>query len=172
MLPAYAANSFPVIANYLNLLPSLAKPVDFNMKLFKQPLFGHSKTIRGFIVGILAAMIFGVLQFLLNGNQLFQSYSLINYTITNSLIIAFLLGFGALLGDLIKSFIKRRFAISSGKPWPIFDQIDYPIGAILMASLFYSPSIPHILTIILISAFFSITSNIIAYLLGIKKVWW
>lgn len=172
MLPAYAANACPVVANFFNTLRFLAMPVDFNIKLFNQPLFGHSKTFRGFIVGISAAIFIGLFQYFLFTSGYFQNYVLIDYTLYNALILSFLLGFGALLGDLVKSFIKRRLKISSGRPWPIFDQVDYPIGALLLCSLFYSPSIWHFVIIIIISAMLSIAANIIAYLLKIKKVWW
>ena len=44
-------------------------------------------------------------------------------------LIGFLLGFGALLGDALGSFIKRRMGIGRGKPAPILDQIDFLIVA-------------------------------------------
>ena len=46
------------------------------------------------------------------------------------------MGFGALTGDAIKSFFKRRVNIPPGVSWFPFDQIDYIIGGIAL-SLFY-----------------------------------
>jgi len=37
---------------------------------------------------------------------------------------------GALIGDLIKSFAKRRLGIQAGSTWVPFDQVDYIAGAI------------------------------------------
>ena len=172
MLPAYAANALPVIFNNYNLLPSFARPVDFNARLFGKPVFGHSKTFRGFAAGISGALIIGLIQYFLFSIQEINDISLIEYSLLNAVILSFLLGFGALLGDLVKSFFKRRIGISSGKPWVIFDQTDYAIGALALASIIIIPSLTHIIIIITISALFSIMANIIAYLSGIKKVWW
>jgi len=172
MLPAYAANALPVIFNNYNFLPSFARPVDFNARLFGKPVFGHSKTFRGFAAGISGALIIGLIQNFLYSIQDIKDVSLIEYSLLNAILISFLLGFGALLGDLVKSFFKRRIGISSGKPWVIFDQTDYAIGALALASIIIIPSLTHIIVIITISALFSIMANIIAYLSGIKKVWW
>jgi len=73
---------------------------------------------------------------------------------------------------LIKSFFKRRISIPSGKPWIVFDQIDYSVGALLLAIIIFVPSLNHIITIIIISSVFAFGSNVIAYFLGLKKVWW
>jgi CDP-2,3-bis-(O-geranylgeranyl)-sn-glycerol synthase len=172
MLPAYAANALPVVFNRFNLFSYLAKPVDFNTRLFGKPLFGHSKTFRGFIVGVGGGIIFGVIQYFLYSISSIQNISLIDYSLINSFYIGFLLGLGALFGDLIKSFLKRRIGISSGNSWLIFDQIDYAIGALIFVSFLIIPSYQHIITIIAVSAVFSVFANIFAYLFGIKKVWW
>jgi len=172
MLPAYAANALPVVFNRFNLFSFLAKPVDFNKRLFGKPLFGHSKTFRGFIVGIGGGIIVGIIQYFLSSISGIQNISLIDYSLLNSFYVGFLLSIGALLGDLIKSFLKRRIGISSGNSWLIFDQIDYAVGALILVSLVVIPSYPHIIAIITISAFFSVFANIFAYLCGIKKVWW
>jgi len=44
-----------------------------------------------------------------------SEYTFFDYTEVNILIIGFLFGFGALLGDLVESFFKRRIGIESGK---------------------------------------------------------
>jgi CDP-2,3-bis-(O-geranylgeranyl)-sn-glycerol synthase len=102
--PAYAANSIPVLANRFKLFPSLKKPIH-------SKVFGKSKTYRGFILGVSGALIVGLIQY----------YSGWYLQLEYSLLLSFLLGFGALLGDLIKSFIKRRIGIKSGDPWIVFD---------------------------------------------------
>ncbi|MFC1600118.1 CDP-2,3-bis-(O-geranylgeranyl)-sn-glycerol synthase [Patescibacteria group bacterium] len=153
--PAYAANSLPVVANGLKLFPSLNKPIH-------KTLFGKSKTYRGFVVGMIGALLVGLIQYYSGW------YSQLEY----SLLLAFLLGFGALLGDLIKSFIKRRIGIKSGDPWIIFDQIDYVIGGVLLAYIINPVSLEIIITLLVISPLLSLGSNMISYSLKIKKVWW
>ncbi|MBU1446381.1 CDP-archaeol synthase [Patescibacteria group bacterium] len=172
MLPAYAADALPVLGNHFNFLPCLATPVDGGCMLGKKPLFGHSKTIRGFVIGTGGAVIVGFIQFLLQNFDYIQSISLINYDLQTSLILGFLLGFGTLLGDLIKSFLKRRIGITSGSPWIIADQIDYVVGALLLASPIIIPETNYIIAIFLLSAILALTANIISYITGMKDVWW
>lgn len=172
MLPAYIANAMPVLSAHFKILPSLNFAVDRGITLNNKRLFGKSKTVRGFVVGIGGAIMVTLMQYLLYKNNIFTEYSLIEYTITNSLLIGFLLGTGALTGDLIKSFIKRRIGIKSGQPWIIADQTDYVLGALLFASLLFVPPPNHIIVIIIISPLLALFANIISYITGMKKVWW
>jgi CDP-2,3-bis-(O-geranylgeranyl)-sn-glycerol synthase len=50
-------------------------------------------------------------------------------------VLGGLLGFGALTGDAVESFIKRQLKINSGQSWFPFDQLDYIFGGILLSSL-------------------------------------
>ncbi|RMD58557.1 CDP-archaeol synthase, partial [Candidatus Woesearchaeota archaeon] len=86
--------------------------------------------------------------------------------------IGFALGFGALLGDSVKSFFKRRMGIAPGKPWYIIDQLDYVIGAIIIASPIHFIGFSNIIYITSISIFLTIIANQIGYALGIRKVKW
>jgi CDP-2,3-bis-(O-geranylgeranyl)-sn-glycerol synthase len=82
------------------------------------------------------------------------------------------MGSGAILGDLIKSFFKRRIGIKPGEKWIFFDQVDYAIGALLFTSLVYTPSLALILTVIAISFFGNILVNHAAFWLDIRKEKW
>ncbi|HBE89662.1 MAG: hypothetical protein A3G57_01790 [Candidatus Andersenbacteria bacterium RIFCSPLOWO2_12_FULL_45_8] len=110
-LPAIMANLTPVFAAYYRILPALNRPLDGGLTLRDQPLFGSHKTVRGLLVGVLAASIIGLLQ----GN----------------LILGAVMGLGALWGDAMKSFFKRQLNIASGAHWSPWDQIDFVIGAII-----------------------------------------
>lgn len=172
MLPAYVANAAPVIVNYLNICSLLNIPIDQGKSLGNNELFGKSKTIRGFVFGISSALIIGLLQYVLFQANILSEYYLLEYSVSNSLLIGLLLGTGALIGDLFKSFVKRRIGIKSGKPWIIADQIDYAIGSIFLVSFFYLLPIENIIIILIISPLFSFIANILSYIAGIKKVWW
>lgn len=86
--------------------------------------------------------------------------------------LGFLLGFGALLGDAFGSFIKRRLGIERGKPAPILDQLDFVAGALLLGSIVTLPPAEVILFVIIITIILHIFTNIIAYILKIKDVWY
>lgn len=150
----------PVIAGGLNLCPSLAKPIHAKW-------FGKSKTYRGFIFGISAAFIINLIPFGFGFYDIHKSAALIIFFWTT-----FTLSAGALLGDLVKSFFKRRMGIQSGRPWPPFDQLDYVIGALLFSYVINPQPLEVIIVLVFLSPLFSLLANITAYFLKLKKVWW
>ncbi|HLC65901.1 MAG TPA: CDP-2,3-bis-(O-geranylgeranyl)-sn-glycerol synthase [Candidatus Nanoarchaeia archaeon] len=168
LLPAYFANMAPVIFN--STLKFLDIPIDFGVKLGKNELFGRNKTIRGFVAGILIGIIIAFVQYVFYKNGFFQSITLLDYS--NYLIIGFLLGFGALFGDLAKSFFKRRLGIPPGKIFVPFDQLDFVAGAFVFLSFIFVPSLKIILSAFVLSFFLHISLNRIGYLLKIKKNKW
>ncbi|MFH1641661.1 MAG: CDP-2,3-bis-(O-geranylgeranyl)-sn-glycerol synthase [Nanoarchaeota archaeon] len=165
MLPAYCGNMAPVIVkNYFNFLKI---PIDFNKTLNGKPIFGKNKTYRGLIFGILVAVIISYLQFQLTGIDFFRKLSFVDYS--DWLAIGIFMGLGALLGDLIESFFKRRFGIKSGSPWIPWDQLDFVVGSIIFISIVYHPTLTIILTIISLSFFLHIVFSNIGYYLKLKK---
>ena len=173
IVPAYFANMAPVIAKKLKILPEINKPIDMNIKFEDgKPLLGKNKTYRGFLVAILMGILLAFIQKLLYGINFFKSISITNYN--GWLLIGFLLGLGAISGDSIKSFFKRRIDIKPGKKFIPFDQTDFIIGAYLFTYPFYYNIISWqmILTSILISFFLHIIVNHIAFYLKIRKEKW
>jgi len=172
MMPAYLANMAPVFAQKLGILKFLNKPVDGGREMGGKRIFGDHKTWRGFAVGILFAMATACLQRFLYSAPFFQKISLINYSGTHWCLLGFLLGFGALFGDLIKSFFKRRVNIAPGAPWIPFDQFDFVIGALIFAAPIYFPSWPTVVVILLVSFILHVLANNLGYLLKIKNTRW
>ncbi len=104
-LPALLANLTPPLVKKIDILNY---PVDFGAKFRGQRVFGDHKTIRGLVFGVLVAMIVAYLQMMLYSYPAFQWLSIIDYPYYNVLLLGFLLGFGALFGDMVKSFFKRQ----------------------------------------------------------------
>jgi len=171
-LPAYIANMAPVLVSKPKLFEFMNIPVDLGKTWKGQPIFGKGKTWRGIIMGIIIAICVAAIQKILYEYGIFQSISVVNFYQTNFLIFGALAGAGALLGDLFKSFIKRRIGIGSGKSWPIADQLDFIAGFILFTYWLVYPEWEIILTAALITLILHPLTNIIGYLLKIKKVWW
>lgn len=163
MLPAYFANMAPVISK--NWFNKLAVPIDSGKNIF-----GDNKTYRGFIFGILFSVVIAHLQSLLYKFNSFKNISLVDYS--NWLIVGFLLGFGALFGDLIKSFIKRRVGIKPGERFILWDQLDFVIGSLIFISFAVDITFKMVLAIIIISIMGHILVNHSAYYLGIRKERW
>lgn len=151
-LPAYFANMTPTFAKKAGVLKSLAKPVDFGKKYRGFPIFGYHKTWRGIILGVLVGILLAFVQRFLWQFLFFEKLSFFNYREINVLFLGFLLSFGALLGDLISSFFKRRQKIEPGRSWIPFDQISFVIGSFLLVNPFFEiPTFTWFL--ILISSF-------------------
>jgi CDP-2,3-bis-(O-geranylgeranyl)-sn-glycerol synthase len=167
MLPAYLANMMPIFVKKINFLNY---PVDFNKKLNKKPILGSHKTWRGFFFGTIAGIIIAYIQSLLSGIEFFQSISILDYS--SWLIIGFLLGFGALLGDSVKSFFKRRLNIKPGKRFIPWDQLDYTIGSLGLLSIFFIPSWQIIITCLILNFILHILATKIGYYTGIRKEKW
>ncbi len=155
-LPAYASNIAPVIFRKINIFPQCVH----------QRLFGKNKTWGGLLYGAL----FGTLVFYVQQHLSFQPV-LIDYT-QQSLFFGFLLASGAIIGDLIKSFFKRRLGKKEGAHWFPFDQIDYVAGALLFIALLYLPPFNIIITLFILAPVLHYTTNYIGFFLGLKKVKW
>lgn len=98
-----------------------------------------------------------------------------------SLIIRIVLcAYGAAIGDLIGSFLKRRFNLESGAPAPIIDQLDFAFFAIILTSipalfmpeLFRIPDIHIIIFLMILTPSVSVIANTVAFILGLKDVPW
>jgi len=166
MLPAYLPN--PVAALFGG-----GTPVDQGMNFSDgRRVFGDGKTYRGLVAGILAGIGIGLLQIWLYGR--YGPGSLPEHT----WISVTLLATGALLGDLCKSFFKRRFGKERGTKWPVADQYDLVVGALILTLVVYPSwvlatiTIPVLIFILILTPVLHRTVNIIGYYLGVKEVPW
>lgn len=163
LIPAGIANMAPVLVKKINFLNY---PIDFGKKISGDRIFGENKTYRGFFFGILLSIIAALIQKSVYPTDLSV---LVNYNEVNVFLLGFLLGFGALFGDLVKSFFKRRLKIKPGKSWVPFDQIDWVIGALLFASLYVSISLKLWIIGIVVFGILHPIVNYAGFLLKIKK---
>jgi len=165
ILPAYIANAFPVVFG-----GGLA--IDRGKKLSDgKPIFGSHKTVRGFIVGLIAGVLTSVVQATLLPHITFSEFVL---PFQFNVLIGSMIALGALVGDLVHSFIKRRMGLVEGSPFPVADQIDFVVGAVLF-SLLASASPPPLLTLVLVLVItppIHLLTNFIAYMLSVKKTPW
>lgn len=124
-LPAGIANMTPVIASKTPLLKAWQTPMDLGISWHGKRLFGDNKTWRGLIAGTLMGGITAKAV-----AHILPAAAMTKYVF----LTGCLLGLGALLGDAVESFIKRRLNIPSGHTWFPFDQTDYIIGGLVAVS--------------------------------------
>jgi CDP-2,3-bis-(O-geranylgeranyl)-sn-glycerol synthase len=163
ILPAYVANGTPVVAAKIITVLNLERhPIDFNKYFFdRKRIFGDNKSWEGFLTGLALGIVTGFIQY---------------YIIEDDIYIyrGIVLSFGALTGDLIGAFIKRRLGIKPGKPLPVLDQILFIVIAITFTQAlnYLIISFVEFVYIIITTFILHITTNFIAYLLKLKDVPW
>ena len=168
LLPAYTPNNFAVVFGG-------GTPIDLGKEFIDgKRILGDGKTIRGFMAGVLGGLLVAHIQLVIEYIFNFKIYSTLSYT--QFLQLAFLLAFGSMVGDLVGSFIKRRFGFERGKSFPILDQLTFLIFAYLFASLTYAFKLLFTLDIIILSIIITpmlhLITNVIAYMLKLKEVPW
>src|SRR3989338_4014588 len=170
MLPAYLANMSAevfsrIISSKINFL---AQPIDNNQKWQAKPLFGSHKTWGGLLYASITGIVVFFIQQKLFIYSSIKQVSLIDYS-SASLLLGFLLGFGAIMGGLVKSFFKRRTNIPPGKPWIPFDQLDFLAGAVIFSLPMIILNWQNYLVIFLVTPFLHILINRIGYYINIRK---
>jgi CDP-2,3-bis-(O-geranylgeranyl)-sn-glycerol synthase len=152
LLPVYCTNGAPVIFGG-------GRPIDSGKSLSDgQRIFGDHKTVRGFTSALIVGAIVGV----------FESFFLSQ----NLLPMAILASLGALLGDLAGAFVKRRLKIKPGRSFPVLDQLDFVIGAVLLVSIISDVSLGTVLIVVLVTPPIHFLTNLGAYALGLKSNYW
>lgn len=166
VISPYAANAFPPLARGKH-------PMDFGKKFLDgNRIFGDGKTWEGFFAGLVFGTFCGTIAWLfydkLNAIALAHNFSM-PYI---SPFSAFVLSLGALLGDLIGSFIKRRFGMERGAPAPLLDQLDFLSGSLFLGSFVTEVSFGIVVWSIPLTLIIHRIANIIGYLLKLKKEPW
>jgi CDP-2,3-bis-(O-geranylgeranyl)-sn-glycerol synthase len=180
MIPAYIANPMAVVFGG-------GTPIDYGKNFYDgRRILGDGKTIRGLIAGTACGLVAGLIQIILapvlaasglfGSLDIFQS-SLNAYTFS-TIHVVFLMALGALLGDSAESFIKRRINLKRGAMFPVADQLDFVVGAWILTYILASAwfiiyfDMRIIFTVLIITPLLHITTNIIGYLLKLKKEPW
>ncbi len=151
IFPSYAANGAPILFGG-------GKPLDMGKKINGKRIFGNNKTIRGTVSSLICGIAIGLIE-----------YPFLHYMLP----IAILLTFGANLGDLFGSFVKRRLNLPKGASFPIMDQYGFFVFAILFAlPLGHLPGIYGILFLVILTGIAHVSTNRGAHKLKLKKVPW
>ena len=151
IFPAYCANAVPVLAGG-------GRPLDWGKNFFDgKPILGKNKTFRGFFFGWFIGLMVGLVETMLFGYPL---------------LFSVLSPLGALMGDLVGAFLKRRLNIAPGGLLPVIDQIDFVVGALLfslpLSMIYWELAV----AVILITPPIHLFTNFLAYKLKLKNDPW
>ncbi|UCB60466.1 MAG: CDP-2,3-bis-(O-geranylgeranyl)-sn-glycerol synthase [Candidatus Bathyarchaeota archaeon] len=152
IFPAYCANAVPVVLGG-------GRPLDGGKTFFDgRPLFGPHKTFRGFFAGLIIGTLVGIGESFVFNNC--------------SPLLSFGLSSGALIGDLGGAFVKRRLGFAPGALLPIIDQINFVLCALLFSLPIAPPPLIVALIVLTITVPIHLLTNLLAYLVHVKKSPW
>lgn len=161
LIPVYMSNASPVVLGG-------GRPLDFGMKFSDgKRILGKGKTIQGFAGGVLAGTCAGGIVALYYPLPFFSGPA-------EQFIAGFILAFGAMAGDSIGSFIKRRIGKDSGSPF-IVDTFFFLLVSLVFVFPFANEQLYSILNIgflLVLTVIMHPLTNMMANRAGLKKVPW
>ncbi|MDZ7746521.1 MAG: CDP-2,3-bis-(O-geranylgeranyl)-sn-glycerol synthase [Halobacteriales archaeon] len=164
MLPAYIPNNAAVLFGG-------GPPIDGGRTYGDRRILGDGKTWRGTAAGTLAGIAVALALNAVNGSVV----GMLGIDLpVFPLAAAIALAFGAMLGDILASLIKRRSGRARGASFPGLDQLDFVATALLL-SFALAPAwasdvftLPVVAAIVVATPVLHLSTNAIAYLLGLK----
>ena len=168
MLPAYVPNNAAVLAGG-------GRPIDAGRTWRGRRFLGDGKTWRGTAVGILAG---AGLTLVLNAVQPAVADVLGIPLPAFPFVAVVALPAGAMLGDIVASFLKRRTGRERGAAFPILDQFDFVVAAFALTWLLAPEwflatfTIPVLAVVLVLTPVLHVGTNVIAYALRLKNEPW
>jgi CDP-2,3-bis-(O-geranylgeranyl)-sn-glycerol synthase len=168
MLPAYVPNNVAVIVGG-------ETPIDGGRTWRGERVLGDGKTWRGTAAGTLAGV--GLSLFLDAVRPSVEErldVSLPGFPLRAGVALSF----GAMLGDIGASFLKRRSGRERGAAFPGLDQLDFVAGALGLASLLANDWFDEtfecrvLAAVLVMTPLLHVATNAGAYLLGLKDEPW
>ncbi len=171
MLPAYLPNNFAVLFGG-------GRPLDFGRNFPDgRRILGNGKTFRGTIAGTLGGVGLGLV--LDSIASLRPDLGLPSFGSGDELILVLMgLSLGAMAGDVVASFFKRRMGMERGASLFLVDQLDFVMGSwaltLLLAPRWFSDNFTSeiIFIVLIITPILHRVTNIIGYKIKAKKEPW
>ena len=168
MLPAYVPNNAAVLAGG-------GRPIDGGRTWGEKRVLGDGKTWRGTAVGTAVGAILALGLNAVAGDV----GSAVGMDLPTFPVAAVLaLPFGAMCGDILASFLKRRTGRRRGAPFPVVDQLDFVVVALALTLLVEPGWFTQwflwdvLIVILIITPILHVTTNVGAYALGLKNEPW
>lgn len=152
-LPAYIANGSPVV---FSKFYGPGHPIDMGIVFTDgKRLLGDGKTIEGFLTGTLAGSLAGLI---------------LTYVGLHSMSSSITLSIGAMIGDSLGSFVKRRLGFKRGEWAPLLDELPFIIIALGLHHVFvYALPFDCWITALLLTPVLHKSTNILAERIGLRS---
>jgi CDP-2,3-bis-(O-geranylgeranyl)-sn-glycerol synthase len=169
MLPAYVPNNAAVLTGG-------GPPIDGGRTWGGRRVLGDGKTWRGTVGGIAAG---AILALLLNAvRPTLDGLIAVALPAAFPLAAVIALPTGALLGDVLASFLKRRTGRERGAAFPGVDQLDFVVVSLALTAVAAPDwfgatfTLPVLATVLVITPLLHVSTNVIAYKLSLKSEPW
>ncbi len=176
MLPLFISNPTAVFTGN-------KYPIDFG-KNFRdgRRILGDGKSWGGLVGGTLIGMVAGLAMAFIMRRVDAGEYWHFGASQLEVLKNVFLISFGALFGDSVASFFKRRMNFERGAAVPGLDQFDMILGVWLLLAVFswgwFAEMFIHnwrwigLIAVLVLTPILHKTANVIGYKIGVKQVPW
>ena len=176
ILPLLAAGIVHAPVIKLNLLPRLARPLDFGRTLGGKPILGANKTWRGPLVMSVVAVVVVFVQSQLYWLSPFRSISVVDYSHTSWLALGLALGLSYSLAELPNSFVKRQVGIPSGGVTRgravvqyVVDQADSAVGGTIALAFFLDGRVGTLLLVFVVGFVLHVVMDKVFFLFAVKR---
>jgi CDP-2,3-bis-(O-geranylgeranyl)-sn-glycerol synthase len=169
MLPAYVPNNAAVLAGG-------GPPIDGGRTMNGERLLGDGKTWQGTVAGIAAGALLAAIQNAVRPLLDPVVPAALPAPFPPAVLVA--LPAGAMLGDIVASFLKRRIGRERGAALPGIDQLDFVVLALALTALVAPAwfaatfSLPVLAVVLVITPVLHVTTNVVAYKLSLKSEPW
>jgi CDP-2,3-bis-(O-geranylgeranyl)-sn-glycerol synthase len=155
VLPAYGAN---MAAAFAKFWPGWNRPIS-------RRWLGAHKTVVGFLLGVLAGVLVAWVQSRIPWSPHWLEPS-------HWLALGCAQGVGAMAGDSAKSFFKRRRGIAPGASWIPADQLDFIVGALVLAWPWLGLRLLDVALLLPFTFVADVAANHVAFRLRIRDTKW
>ncbi len=177
MIPVYIANAFATLPK------GRGPPMDFGRTWPRdgRRVLGSSKTWSGFLFAGFATIPFGLFLawLILVAPPVWQVVPQLAPNLWAAVPLSAMLSFGAMTGDALGSFVKRRLNVPSGARTFLLDQLPFVLVPIGLGLVFYRPlfwgvfgSVVAVLWLLFFTLVLHAAFNWVGFKLGLKKVPW
>jgi len=170
MLPAYIAN--PTAAFFGGERFGKVVPLDMGKTIHGKRILGDGKTVRGTASGLACGILTAVLQ--TEATRYLGTGAFVAFPPAAMICMPA----GALLGDMAKSFLKRRLGYERGAALLLADQLDFVAGAWALTYIFARGwfeavfSFPVVIVVLIVTPLLHRLTNKLGYMIKVKKEPW
>ncbi len=169
IIPAYAVNG---LIPLVGLKGRKNHPIDGGRMFRGKPILGPGKTWEGLLFGCFIGILIASVEMLAFPYLPFDISPVALTIVPMYPLLGLMLGLGAVVGDMVGSFLKRRIGLPRGAIAPLLDQEDFLLGSLLFASFLITIKIDWVILLVIITPIIHLVASVIGFKMRVKKEPW